>query len=230
MSNRMRALTHLRSNAVGYVALFVALGSGSAMAANTVFSTDIVNGEVKTADIGGGEVGTSDIANDAVSGAKVLDDTLGNVDLKSGSVRATEVANGTLTGDDIQNGSISPDDTDGLALSAGIPWAVVDADGTVSRSSEPVSVVAEGDGDYEVRFVLSVDGCASVAQISKSSFGDGDPGPGEVATNQGEENPRDVDVRTYDSAGVPADSSFTVHVLCGPSTTTPPIAAARSRR
>ncbi len=87
------------------------------MAANTVFSTDIVNGEVKTADIGGGEVGTSDIANDAVSGAKVLDDTLGNVDLKSGSVRATEVANGTLTGDDIQNGSIGPQDTVNLARS-----------------------------------------------------------------------------------------------------------------
>jgi hypothetical protein len=38
------------------LALTVALGTGTAYAANTVFSTDIVDGEVKAADIGANQV------------------------------------------------------------------------------------------------------------------------------------------------------------------------------
>ncbi len=103
-----KAWQHARSNVVAYIALFFALGSGTAMAANTVFSTDIVNGEVKTADIGGGEVNTSDIANDAVTGAKVADDDLGNVDLKAGSVRTSELQNGGVQEQDLADGAVTP--------------------------------------------------------------------------------------------------------------------------
>ena len=39
------------ANVCSFLALLIALGTGSAYAANTVFSDDIVNGEVKTADI-----------------------------------------------------------------------------------------------------------------------------------------------------------------------------------
>ena len=70
------------ANVVSTIALVAALGTGSAYAANTVFSTDIVDGEVKNADIGGnqvtttkikaGNVANSDLAADAVTGAKVL--------------------------------------------------------------------------------------------------------------------------------------------------------------
>ena len=44
-----RRLTY--ANLVSTVALVAALGTGTAYAANTVFSTDIVNGEVKAVDI-----------------------------------------------------------------------------------------------------------------------------------------------------------------------------------
>jgi hypothetical protein len=43
---------------VAYVALFFALGGTSAYAANTVFSSDIVDGEVKNPDIAPTAVGT----------------------------------------------------------------------------------------------------------------------------------------------------------------------------
>ena len=39
------------ANVCSFLALLIALGTGSAYAANTVFSTDIVDGEVKTADL-----------------------------------------------------------------------------------------------------------------------------------------------------------------------------------
>jgi len=45
-----RLVTNLREWA-GVIALFLVLTGGAAYAANTVFSTDIVDGEVKTADI-----------------------------------------------------------------------------------------------------------------------------------------------------------------------------------
>src|SRR5262245_36927152 len=47
----MRVVTHLRRNTVAYLALFISM-SGSAYAANTVRTGDIVDGEVKAADIG----------------------------------------------------------------------------------------------------------------------------------------------------------------------------------
>jgi hypothetical protein len=48
-----------------------ALSGGVAYAANTVFSTDIVDGEVKKADIGTGAVHTSEIGNNQVRSADV---------------------------------------------------------------------------------------------------------------------------------------------------------------
>jgi hypothetical protein len=84
---------HLRSNVVGYVALFFALGTGSAFAlagSNTVFSDDIVNNQVRSAD--------------------VRDDTLSAgglraIDLAGGSVGSSEVANGSLNDEDIGQGT-----------------------------------------------------------------------------------------------------------------------------
>jgi hypothetical protein len=63
----MRSTTirnHLRSNVVGYVALFVAL-SGTAMAshpggADTISAADIINNEIRTEDIKDANVTTAD--------------------------------------------------------------------------------------------------------------------------------------------------------------------------
>ena len=57
--------SHIRGNVVGYIALFVALASGSAYAVNTISSTDIVDGQVKTADLGSGAVTNGKLAGDA---------------------------------------------------------------------------------------------------------------------------------------------------------------------
>lgn len=76
MSGRIWA--HARSNVVAYVALFFAVSGGTAAAlqgSNTVFSDDIVNGQV----------GTADVANDnttrALRGADVAANSLGGADV-----------------------------------------------------------------------------------------------------------------------------------------------------
>ena len=51
------------ANVCSFLALMIALGTGTAYAANTVFSEDIVNGEVKTVDIHSQAVTTGKIAS-----------------------------------------------------------------------------------------------------------------------------------------------------------------------
>ena len=250
MGNRNRALTHLRSNVVGYVALFVALGSGSAMAANTVLL--VGHRQRRGQDRGHrrrrGRAHLISLTTPSPA-PRSPTTTLGNVDLKAGSVRSSEVANESLggnditdgsltgadvsdeslTGADITDGSIAAADTNGLARYRDVMWAVVNADGTVARASEPATGVAQGGGNYEVTFTggRNLDGCASTAHITRTFFTEGAPGPGEASSGQGEAFEFDIDVRTFNSGGTPTDSPFTVYVLCDPDGS---IAAAKARK
>ncbi len=110
MSDRIRA--HLRSNVVGYIALFCFAMSGSAMAldgTNTVFSDDIVNGEVSAADIGTGELTSGDILNGTIDQQDLANGAVGGANLITGSVSSPKVANGSLTNLDIANtNSLAP--------------------------------------------------------------------------------------------------------------------------
>ena len=111
MSGRIRA--HLRTHVIGYVALFVAL-SGTAYAANTVGSQDIINGEVKSvdigntevksADIGAGEVMNQDIADDAVDRLAIADDAVHTAEIGNDQVRSADVLDASLTGADLAGG------------------------------------------------------------------------------------------------------------------------------
>ena len=66
-----RVLAHLRAQWMGAIALSLVIAGGTAYAANTVFSTDIVNGEVKAADIATGAVRGPELANGQIGGADV---------------------------------------------------------------------------------------------------------------------------------------------------------------
>jgi len=78
--------SHLGRNLIAYLALFVALTGTSAYAANTVFSADIVNGEVKTPDLAAAAVADNKLGADAVSSAKVLDNSLKGDDIQESSL------------------------------------------------------------------------------------------------------------------------------------------------
>jgi hypothetical protein len=111
---------HIRSNVIGYLALFVAL-SGTAYAAGTIGSDDIIdesilsqdikNAEVKNPDLAPDSVGTGKIFDGTVRSADVADDTtdfgLTAQDLEPGSVGTSEVADDSLTGSDIDESTLS---------------------------------------------------------------------------------------------------------------------------
>jgi hypothetical protein len=95
-----RKLTY--ANVVATLALIIAVGGTTAYAANTINSTDIVDGQVKSVDVGDNEVKSAD----------VKDESLTTFDVST--FLGADVVDGTLTGDDIKDGSINDKD---LALS-----------------------------------------------------------------------------------------------------------------
>src|SRR6478672_8598336 len=114
------------ANVCSFLALAVAISTGGAYAANTVFSTDIVNGEVKTPDLaasavtspkitdGGGQtadladggVTGQKVADSAVDGSKVADNSLGATDLGPSSVGSSEIATDAVGATEVADNSI----------------------------------------------------------------------------------------------------------------------------
>jgi hypothetical protein len=160
---------HLRSNIVGYLALFVAL-SGTAVAlpsVDTVFSDDIVNGEVKTSDIND---------TNGVRSADVRDDVLGGgglaaVDLARNSVGESEIAANAVTSSEIAaagvgKSEIGPDAVGGSEIAAdGVGKSEIETDGVGANELDEVhehdsveQIVEDGtahDGAYGIGTVVA---------------------------------------------------------------------------
>ena len=85
------------ANVVSVLALFVALATGTAYAANTIFSTDIVDGQVKTVDLDNGAVAVAKIADGGITGDKV----------KDGAIQSRDVLDNNLKGVDIDESTLS---------------------------------------------------------------------------------------------------------------------------
>ena len=101
-----RIRSHLTyANAISTLCLVSILGGGVAYAANTVFSSDIADGEVKTADIGNNQIRSADVRNDTHSGGG-----LRSSDIAPGAITAADVAAESLTGDEVADESLTVSD------------------------------------------------------------------------------------------------------------------------
>ena len=86
-ATQSRLRDHLTyANVVSSMCLFLLLAGTTAYAANTVFSTDIVDGQVKTADLENGAVSLAKIADGSITGDK----------LKDGSIQGRDVLDNNL--------------------------------------------------------------------------------------------------------------------------------------
>src|SRR5437764_3828534 len=79
---------HLRTNIVGYVALFIALGATAYAlpGRNTVDSGDISRAQVKTRNLGQGAVTASKLAPNSVDSSKVRDNSLTGADINESTL------------------------------------------------------------------------------------------------------------------------------------------------
>jgi hypothetical protein len=105
---------------MGALALFLVIAGGTAYAADTIGSSDIIDGQVKSADIGNNQVqsvdvrddtlangglGSADIQNGALGTSDIHDESLGGIDIADDTITHFDVANEDLTGADIANQS-----------------------------------------------------------------------------------------------------------------------------
>ena len=154
---------HLRSNVVGYVALFIAL-SGTAYALdgpladqNTVGSQDIINGEVAGDDLAPNAVGTGKIADGSVRNADLSVGASSSNTIADGGIRDIDVRNDTLTGLQIDESTL--DGVDAESLDGMNSTEFVQGNGRVIANR----VVTETQGTMllNIPFIgqLKVDGC-----------------------------------------------------------------------
>jgi hypothetical protein len=92
---------HLRQQWMGALALFLVLAGGTAYAANTVGSADIIDDSILSQDVKDGQIKQSDVGDNAVKSGKVADNSLTTADIAGADVNgghinigAGQVANG----------------------------------------------------------------------------------------------------------------------------------------
>jgi hypothetical protein len=106
MGTRIR--NHVRSNVVGYIAIFLFAMSGTAIAldgSNTVFSDDIVNGQVKSADIGNKQVQGVDVKDETLTGADIANQSVTDFDIDAGSLNLVTATGATAGSCNDDNGT-----------------------------------------------------------------------------------------------------------------------------
>ena len=94
---RRRFLNQVHNQWAGFLALFLVLAGGTAYAANTIGSADVIDNSLLSADLqDNAAVATGDVINDTVSGGG-----LRAGDLSPGSVGTSEVQNDSVKGGDL---------------------------------------------------------------------------------------------------------------------------------
>jgi hypothetical protein len=104
---------------IAMIALLVAM-SGTAvaagLAANSVKSKQIANGQVKNPDLGANAVGGGKVKDSSLSGLDLLDGSVLGIDVQDGSLSGTDVEDNSLTGTDVQDNSLAGGDVQDNSL------------------------------------------------------------------------------------------------------------------
>jgi hypothetical protein len=95
---------------MGALALFLVIAGGTAYAANTVGSSDIIDESILSQDVKNGQVKTSDIGNGQVRTADLATDSVGSDEIATNAVNATEIADSSIdTGEIVDNSLFAAD-------------------------------------------------------------------------------------------------------------------------
>ena len=100
MHRLRRRLTY--ANVTATLALVIAVAGGTAYAADTIGSSDIINGQVKSPDIGTGQVQSVDVRDDALA-----DGGLGSADIANGQLNDEDITQGTFVNFEAHIGTLS---------------------------------------------------------------------------------------------------------------------------
>lgn len=212
------------ANVMASLAVFLVLTTGTAYAAATITSADIVNGTIQQVDIKPNSLGTNVIKDNGVKSVDIRDGEITGTDIAAtNSIQSNQVApldgdadiiDNSITTFDIANDAVDTDEVLDFGLSnqdVGVLFAEVAADGTVDNSSGSVTAAKLGTGLYEVDFARNVSACTAVATIGPSGAS---TAAGEVDVADRSGNVEAVFVDTNNSAGTGADLPFRLVVVC----------------
>lgn len=147
-------LGHLRQNVVAYLALLVALSTGSAYAADRIANGSVTTKKLATSavtstKIKNGAVKAVDIRGSAVSGFHILDGSVTSSDLDVGAVGSVDILDGSVSAADVKDGAIaSADIKDDSIVRQDINDGVVPQDADIFVSStglNPSAATQQGD-------------------------------------------------------------------------------------
>lgn len=95
------------SNVTATLALFLALGTGGAYAADTIGSGDVIDESLLSVDIKNAEVKNADVASNAITSTKIFNGSVINSELGASAVTSDKVLDNALTGSDINESTLS---------------------------------------------------------------------------------------------------------------------------
>jgi hypothetical protein len=162
------------------IGCLAAVAGGTAYAADTIGSSDVINESLLSEDIKNGQIFAVDMHNDSVVARTVLDGSLGTGDIANSSLTGSDVATGGLTGSDVATGSLSgadvaADSLDGADISEssldvramGCKGGLVQAFARVKGSSEVPSAYTDSSTHVDTR-----SNCAGgTVQVRRESTG-----------------------------------------------------------
>ena len=127
----------------GLLALFLVIAGGTAYAANTIGSSDIIDGQVKSVDIGNNQVQSVDVRDDTLSG-------------------------GGLSAEDLRPGSVANDEIRAGAIPDHLEDPIIVSSGSNTTTAKEVVVPCEFGGDNVTGggFVISGPGGSNVPNVA----------------------------------------------------------------
>jgi hypothetical protein len=151
------------------IACFGVLAGGTAYAANTVFSTDIVDGEVKSVDIGNNEIGSGDVKDNTINTFDVH--SFLGVDVVDGTLEDQDVGQATLVNFVATIGQMPPDGCNTIPLD-GVFGPDVEATGDHLLLT-PSQVDAHFLIDYDIKYAPAGDAQIIACNDSTATVDDG---------------------------------------------------------
>jgi hypothetical protein len=185
------------ANVAATIALVIAVGGGSAWAAQKIRTRNIAYHAVTASKLNFNAVTASKVKNGSLSGKELRDNTVASIDIR----------NGTLTANDFAVGQLPKGDKGDKGDPATELHGTVSAAGVVTNGSGVTAVSPGAGGAYTVTFAQDVSKCAVVGTVATAS-------DAAFVTAAHAAAPQQVTLRIHDLPGGASEHPFHFAVFC----------------
>jgi hypothetical protein len=188
------------ANVAATLALVIAVGGGSAYAAQ----------RIRASQIGFHAVTASKVNFNAITTSKVRNGSLAGKDVRDNAITTQDVRNGTLRFEDFAAGQLPPGPKGDPGAAAAALNGTVSATGTLVSGTGVTAITAgAADATYTVTFDRDVSKCSVIGTVATS--GDTDGG---TVTGAPGDSVQQVTFRTRNFSGDPAQRPFSFALFC----------------